>query len=71
MTAICLKKIFIAKETLLFDWLPFQVIQIIPAKGTLEPMKSCLCLVSFVAVGRPSFYDMDLVCEVRNERSLF
>ena len=36
-----------------------------PSEGYLEPGESRVCRVTFYAVGEPTFFDIDLVCEVR------
>ena len=47
----------------------FQYVNVWPQQGNLEPGESCVCKVTFTAIGVPSFYDVDLVCEVRNASS--
>lgn len=37
-----------------------------PSHGTLQPGEGTVCKVTFVASGTPSFYDLDLICEVIN-----
>lgn len=44
-----------------------QYLSISPVRGYLEPGDSKLCRVTFIACGQPSFYDLDLVCEVTDE----
>ena len=42
----------------------FQYLSISPIRGRLAPGESRMCRVVFIACGVPSFYDLDLVCEV-------
>ncbi|XP_033103427.1 cilia- and flagella-associated protein 65-like [Anneissia japonica] len=56
-------------HTVAFEWYvtsdaDSQVIDIQPVSGTLSPGQSIVCKVNFVASGDPSFYDLDMVCEV-------
>ncbi|KAK3591649.1 hypothetical protein CHS0354_040559 [Potamilus streckersoni] len=44
-----------------------QYLSISPVRGCLEPGESKMCRVTFNACGVPSFYDLDLVCEVTDE----
>lgn len=44
----------------------FQLITISPHRGELLAGESCICRVTFIALGDPSFFDLDLVCEVTN-----
>lgn len=41
-----------------------QYMSIFPIRGQLQPGESRMCRVNFIACGQPSFYDLDLVCEV-------
>ena len=41
-----------------------QYLTIAPIRGNLKPGESMMCRVTFIACGVPSFYDLDLVCEV-------
>ena len=41
------------------------MVEIEPVSALLEPGESCMCKVSFTATGEPSFYDLDVICEVR------
>ncbi len=52
-----------------FDLLQF--VSVHPAHGTVQPTEACLCKVTFTALGVPSFFDIDLVCEVRAARVLY
>ena len=57
-------------HSLSFEWYvtregDSQVIDIQPVTGTLKPGQSCMCKSTFIANGEPSFYDLDIVCEVR------
>ncbi|XP_006820550.2 cilia- and flagella-associated protein 65-like [Saccoglossus kowalevskii] len=47
-----------------------QVVDIQPVSGVLQPLESMLCKVTFIATGEPSFYDLDLVCEITDETEL-
>ena len=42
------------------------MITISPRHGELAAGESCMCRVTFLALGDPSFFDLDLVCEVTN-----
>lgn len=44
-----------------------QYLSISPVRGYLGPGESRMCRVVFMACGVPSFYDLDLVCEVTDE----
>ncbi|KAL4217273.1 hypothetical protein ACF0H5_023724 [Mactra antiquata] len=44
-----------------------QYLSIAPVKGYLNPGESKMCRVIFIACGQPSFYDLDLVCEVTDQ----
>ncbi|XP_076088229.1 cilia- and flagella-associated protein 65-like isoform X2 [Mytilus galloprovincialis] len=44
-----------------------QYLSISPVRGYLAPGESRMCRVVFVACGVPSFYDLDLVCEITDE----
>ena len=46
-----------------------QIVSISPSEAQLEPGERRLCRITFTAVGFPSFYDIDLICEVRAENS--
>ena len=41
-----------------------QFVTITPSQGLLAPGQSMLCKVTFTARGTPSFYDLNLCCEV-------
>lgn len=43
-----------------------QVLSISPVRGVVPPEGSAMCRITFMASGVPSFYDLDLICEVRN-----
>ena len=45
--------------------LSLQIVTISPSEGLMEPGESRVCRVTFFSIGEPSFYDIDLVCEVR------
>ncbi|XP_022101804.1 cilia- and flagella-associated protein 65-like isoform X2 [Acanthaster planci] len=47
-----------------------QIIDIQPVTGELQPAQCCTCKVTFIAIGEPSFYDLDIVCEVTNETEM-
>ncbi|PIK59519.1 putative coiled-coil domain-containing protein [Apostichopus japonicus] len=44
------------------------VIDIQPASAPLEPGESCMCKVCFTAIGEPTFYDIDVICEITDEQ---
>jgi len=44
-----------------------EVLRIDPIRGYLDPGQSSLTKITFCAAGQPSFYDLDLICEVTNE----
>ncbi|XP_052814504.1 cilia- and flagella-associated protein 65-like isoform X2 [Mya arenaria] len=44
-----------------------QFLSIGPVRGYLNPGESKMCRVNFIATGQPSFYDLDLVCEVTDQ----
>ncbi|RUS91152.1 hypothetical protein EGW08_001065, partial [Elysia chlorotica] len=41
-----------------------QYLNIYPVRGEIGPNSDKMCRVTFVASGMPSFYDLDLVCEI-------
>ena len=43
---------------------PLQYVSVSPNSGLLKPGVSQACKVTFTALGPPSFFDIDLVCEV-------
>lgn len=45
-------------------------LHILPTHGVLQPGASAMCKVTFTACGTPSFYDLDLVCEVTDETQM-
>ena len=45
------------------------MLSISPVRGIVAPGESGMCRITFMARGVPSFYDLDLICEVGN-RSL-
>ncbi|XP_077997157.1 cilia- and flagella-associated protein 65-like [Glandiceps talaboti] len=47
-----------------------QVVDIQPVSGVLQPLESTLCKVTFISIGEPSFYDLDVVCEVTDETEM-
>ncbi|XP_070569847.1 cilia- and flagella-associated protein 65-like [Ptychodera flava] len=47
-----------------------QVLDIQPVSGVLQPQESALCKVTFIAVGEPSFFDLDVVCEITDETEM-
>ncbi|XP_019617941.1 PREDICTED: cilia- and flagella-associated protein 65-like [Branchiostoma belcheri] len=58
-----------------FEWhytsaLASQCLGITPVSGVLQPQESLLCKVVFTAKGVPSFYDLDLICEVTDETEM-
>ncbi|XP_071497349.1 cilia- and flagella-associated protein 65-like [Diadema antillarum] len=61
-----------SSHTVSFEWYvttedDTQVLDIVPSQGTLHPGQGCMCKVVFTAAGEPSFYDLDVVCEVTDE----
>uniref|UniRef100_H2Y6N0 Abnormal spindle-like microcephaly-associated protein ASH domain-containing protein n=1 Tax=Ciona savignyi TaxID=51511 RepID=H2Y6N0_CIOSA len=46
------------------------VLRIEPVQGYLQPGESAMTKVTFCAAGQPSFYDLDLICEVVDEIKL-
>ncbi|KAK7113832.1 cilia- and flagella-associated protein 65-like isoform X2 [Littorina saxatilis] len=44
-----------------------KVLSISPVRGIVPPDGSSMCRITFVANGVPSFYDLDLICEVMDE----
>jgi hypothetical protein len=40
------------------------VIRVSPETGSIRPREAMLCKVVIEAVGKPTYYDVDLVCEV-------
>ena len=40
-----------------------------PESGSIRPRESMLCKVVIEAVGKPTYYDVDVVCEVRQRLS--
>lgn len=44
-----------------------KVLSISPVRGYVQPEDSCLCRITFSATRGPSFYDLDLICEVMDE----
>ncbi|XP_053386703.1 cilia- and flagella-associated protein 65-like isoform X2 [Mercenaria mercenaria] len=44
-----------------------QYLSIAPVRGYLNPGEGKMCRVIFIACGQPSFYDLDLVCEVTDQ----
>ncbi|CAH1790082.1 unnamed protein product [Owenia fusiformis] len=62
-------------HTVSFEWhvtsqYDSQFVNIKPLNGSLQPGDSMMCRVSFTAVGVPSFYDLDLICEVTDETEM-
>ncbi|CAK8673924.1 unnamed protein product [Clavelina lepadiformis] len=43
------------------------VLRVEPVQGYLEPGQKVMTKISFCAAGQPSFYDLDLICEVVDE----
>lgn len=44
-----------------------KVLSIFPVKGQVQAGGSCMCRITFLATREPSFYDLDLICEVTDE----
>lgn len=42
----------------------YKVLRIDPVQGELRPGECVLTKIVFCAAGEPSFYDLDLICEV-------
>ncbi|XP_038048739.1 cilia- and flagella-associated protein 65-like [Patiria miniata] len=64
-----------ASHSLSFEWYvtseaDSKVIDIQPVTGALQPSQNCTCKVTFTAIGEPSFYDLDIVCEVTDETEM-
>ena len=46
------------------------MVSISPSQGSLEAGEATVCKVTFTAAGVPSFYDLDLVCEITDLNDL-
>ena len=46
------------------------VLEIEPVSGTLQPGEFCKVKFTFVGRGNPSFYDLDVICEIVDETLL-
>ncbi|XP_055727921.1 cilia- and flagella-associated protein 65 isoform X2 [Salvelinus fontinalis] len=58
-------------DRVLYTWnLTDQSVQIYPEHGTLSPGESSLCILTLQASGSPSFYQLDIICEVTLEEAL-
>ncbi|CAB1346896.1 unnamed protein product [Coregonus sp. 'balchen'] len=58
-------------DRVLYAWsLTDQSVQISPEHGTLSPGESALCILTLQASGSPSFYQLDLICEVTLEEAV-
>lgn len=42
-------------------------IRIQPSKGVIDVNQSRMCKVTFISQDKPSFYNIDLICEIKNE----
>lgn len=56
-------------RSIFFEWhvtsqTDTQYLNIYPVRGEIGPNQDKMCRVTFVASGMPSFYDLDLVCEI-------
>ncbi|ESO88046.1 hypothetical protein LOTGIDRAFT_219687 [Lottia gigantea] len=63
------------EKTISFEWhvtspKDTQYVSIFPLRGCLEAGESQMCRVSFIASTTPSFYDLDLVCEITDEHEM-
>ncbi|KAJ3049787.1 hypothetical protein HK097_009215 [Rhizophlyctis rosea] len=52
------------------DYWPGSTIQVVPATGRLKPGQSRVCKIVFTPQADARAYDMDIVCEIRNETEL-
>ncbi|KAM4608647.1 cilia- and flagella-associated protein 65 [Polymixia lowei] len=62
-------------DTVHYDWdLPQQdsqqVVQISPEQGSLCPGQSALCVLTLTSTDCPTFYQLDLICQVTQEAAL-
>ncbi|KAG5833910.1 hypothetical protein ANANG_G00280930 [Anguilla anguilla] len=61
-------------ERVLYTWnLPqdrSQQVQVVPDSGLLDAGQSALCILTLQASGTPSFYLLDLICQVTTERAM-
>ncbi|XP_035248497.1 cilia- and flagella-associated protein 65 isoform X2 [Anguilla anguilla] len=61
-------------EGVLYTWnLPqdrSQQVQVVPDSGLLDAGQSALCILTLQASGTPSFYLLDLICQVTTERAM-
>ncbi|KAJ8253006.1 hypothetical protein GJAV_G00208100 [Gymnothorax javanicus] len=61
-------------ERVLYSWsLPqdqCQQLQVVPDSGLLAAGQSALCILTLQATGNPSFYLLDLICQVTTERAM-
>ncbi len=39
-------------------------VRIQPSRGVVDPNQSKMCKVTFISKEKPSFYNIDLICEV-------
>jgi cilia- and flagella-associated protein 65 len=45
-------------------------IRIQPSRGVIGPNQSRLCKITFIAKELPSFYNIDLICEIKNDNKM-
>ncbi|XP_069472961.1 cilia- and flagella-associated protein 65 [Ambystoma mexicanum] len=62
-------------EAIVYSWYAgsrtvSEALQVNPQAGVLQPGESTLCVITLIDHGQPSFYNMDLVCEVFVQREL-
>ncbi|XP_050388962.1 cilia- and flagella-associated protein 65 [Patella vulgata] len=63
------------EKSIFFEWhvtspSDSQFLSIFPLKGYLEAGESQMCRVSFLASNTPSFYDLDLICQITDEHEM-
>ncbi|KAH9495755.1 Cilia- and flagella-associated protein 65 [Bulinus truncatus] len=56
-------------RSIFFEWhvtshADIKVLNIYPVRGEIPPNEHKLCRITFTASGIPSFYDLDLICEI-------
>ncbi|XP_013095381.2 cilia- and flagella-associated protein 65-like isoform X1 [Biomphalaria glabrata] len=56
-------------SSIFFEWHvtsyeDIRVLNIHPIRGEIPPNEHKLCRITFTAIGNPSFYDLDLICEI-------
>lgn len=48
----------------------FKYIRIHPSRGIINTNESKMCKLTFISMGDPQFYNIDLICEVKNETEM-